>query len=339
MRSMDEQADTSVAQTAIPRWRGFNLLEMFTTRSTGQFREDDFRWMSDWGFYFVRLPMCYTLWTAGDDVYQIHEPMLEKVDLAVEYGQRYGVHVDLNFHRAPGYSVNREREEPFNLWKDEEALDAFCFHWQLFAERYAGISSDQLSFNLVNEPTNPSDRMSREDHERVIRAAVDVIRKVDPERLIVVDGLAWGRTVVPELADLNVVQSTRAYDPMSVTHYEANWVREDNWPEPAWPGEYRGERWDRRALEERYRPWIELARQGTGVHCGEGGAYNRTPHDVVLRWLRDVLEILTQAGIGYALWNLRGPFGILDSHRTDVAYEDWYGHALDRALLELLQAF
>jgi endoglucanase len=336
---MNEAQNTATAQTTIPRWRGFNLLEMFTTRSTGAFREDDFRWMSDWGFDFVRLPTCYTLWTAGDDVYQVHEPMLEKVDLALKYGQRYGIHVDLNFHRAPGYSVNREREEPFNLWKEQEALDAFCFHWQLFAERYKGVPSEQLSFNLVNEPTNPNDRMSREDHERVMRAAVGAIREIDPQRLIFVDGLAWGRTVVPELADLGVVQSTRAYDPMSVTHYQAEWVREDNWPDPAWPGEYRGVEWDRQALEARYAPWIELAQQGIGVHCGEGGAYNHTPHDVVLRWLRDVLEILAGAGIGFALWNLRGSFGILDSGRTDVAYEDWHGHKLDRALLELLQAF
>jgi endoglucanase len=52
-----------------------------------------------------------------------------------------------------------------------------------------------------------------------------------------------------------------------------------------------------------------------------------------------VLEILTGANIGYALWNLRGAFGILDSGREDVAYEDWHGHKLDRKLLSLLQEF
>jgi endoglucanase len=48
---------------------------------------------------------------------------------------------------------------------------------------------------------------------------------------------------------------------------------------------------------------------------------------------------LTAANIGYALWNLRGSFGILDSDRADVAYEDWRGHRLDRALLDLLNEF
>jgi hypothetical protein len=43
--------------------------------------------------------------------------------------------------------------------------------------------------------------------------------------------------------------------------------------------------------------------------------------------------------IGLALWNFRGSMGILDSEREDVAYEDWYGHKLDRELLELLQRY
>jgi len=53
----------------------------------------------------------------------------------------------------------------------------------------------------------------------------------------------------------------------------------------------------------------------------------------------DVLDILTGHGIGYAVWNFRGPLGIMDSNREDVAYEDRYGHKLDRKLLSLLQEF
>ena len=68
------------AQTAIPRWRGFNLLEMFTMRSTGDFVEDDFKWMRDWGFDFVRFPACYRLWIENGDDYQIKESMLTRLD-------------------------------------------------------------------------------------------------------------------------------------------------------------------------------------------------------------------------------------------------------------------
>jgi endoglucanase len=329
------------AQTALPRWRGFNLLEMFTSKSDGRFREDDFAWIAEWGFDFVRLPMCYLLWVEDDDPLRIHEPGLERIDRAVELGRKHGLHVSLNFHRAPGYSVNPERQEPFNLWKDEAALDAFRSHWELFARRYRGVPSERLSFNLVNEPASAAEAtMTRADHERVVRATTAAIRAIDADRLVIADGLSWGNDPCPELADLGIAQSCRAYLPMGVSHYQASWVGGEGWPLPTWPGARHGsEAWDRARLEAHYAPWAELARQSVGVHCGEGGAFNRTPHAVVLTWLREVLEILTAHGIGYALWNFRGSFGVLGSGRSDVAYEDWHGHQLDRELLELLREF
>jgi len=325
----------------LPRWRGFNLLEMFRPDSPGRFVEDDFRWMADWGFDFVRLPMDYRWWTDKDDVFSLKEQGLAEIDRAVDLGRKYGIHVCLNFHRAPGYCVNEhlQEPEPFSLWKDDLAMEAFCFHWKSFAERYRGVPSDRLSFNLVNEPQEPSpERMTRADHERVMRAAAAAIREADGDRLIIIDGVSWGNKPCPELADLGVAQSCRAYLPMSISHYRAPWIGRESWDEPSWPAEDApGERWDRAALQRHYAKWAELARQGVGVHCGEGGAFRFTPHHVVLRWLRDVLEVLKEYGIGLALWNFRGAFGVLDSQRDDVAYEPWHGHKLDRQLLELLQ--
>ena len=54
----------------------------------------------------------------------------------------------------------------------------------------------------------------------------------------------------------------------------------------------------------------------------------RTPHDVFIAWFTDVTDILFSNNIGIALWYFIGDFGILDSNRSDVAYEDWYGHKL-----------
>ena len=127
---------------------------------------------------------------------------------------------------------------------------------------------------------------------------------------------------------------------MGISHYKASWVNGQDWPLPQWPDAWHyGDYWGRTELEQAYEPWMDLVSQGVGVHCGEAGAYNRTPHHVVMAWFRDVLEILTPHNIGYALWNFRGSFGILDSGRADVQYEDWYGHKLDRLYLDLLQEF
>ena len=86
-------------------------------------------------------------------------------------------------------------------------------------------------------------------------------------------------------------------------------------------------------------PWKALEAQGVGVIVGEWGCYNKTPHEVALRWMRDSLENWKEAGWGWAVWNFRGEFGILDSGRTDVQYETWKGHNLDREMLKLLQAY
>ena len=326
-------------QTVLPKWKGFNLLDMFTVRSMGEFQENDFKWIRDWGFDFVRLATCYTLWINNDDVYDINEEGLKRIDRAVELGDKYNIHVNLSFHRGPGFSVNPERKEPFNLWKDQAALDAFCFHWELMTNRYKGISSDKLSFNMINEPKTPDGDMSVEDHKRVMAECVNKIRAIDKDRLCILDGLGWGTIPCPELIELGAAQSCRAYNPSGVSHYKASWVGGENWPEPSWPDTFWGERWDKDRLYQYYKPWAELATQGIGVHCGEGGAHCHTPHHVVLAWLKDVLDILDEFNIGLALWNFRGSFGILDSGRDDVDYEDWHGHKLDRKLLELLMKY
>ena len=137
----------------LPRWRGFNLLEMYAVGSAAAFVEEDFRWIAEWGFDFVRLPLSYTHWIKDGDPLNIdfEGEGLARLDRAVEMAGRHGLHVSLNLHRAPGYCVNTERAEPFNLWRDPAALQAFCAHWQTLARRYAGIGAG-LSFDLLNEP-------------------------------------------------------------------------------------------------------------------------------------------------------------------------------------------
>jgi len=318
----------------VPRWRGFNLLEKFMVNANKPFLETDFAWMAEWGFDFVRLPMDYRCWTDKDDPRRLDEKVLQEIDQAVAFGRKHKVHVCLCLHRAPGYTVAQPPEK-LDLWKDEEAQALFDFQWGMFAKRYQGIPPAEVSFNLVNEPA----KISGDVYAKVARRAVAAIRKEDPERLILSDGTEWGRVPVAEIADLGVAQSTRGYDPFQLTHYKASWAGGGNWAEPTWPLKEGDKAWDRERLRaERIAPWKAIEAKGVGVHVGEWGAYNRTPHAVVLAWARDCLALWKEAGWGWALWNLRGSFGILDSDRKDVSYEDFRGHKLDRAFLDLLRA-
>jgi endoglucanase len=346
---------TSAAQTAIPRWRGFNLLDFFQAFTRDDRRpavsEDECRWIRDWGFNFIRIPMDYWLWIKSDwrntrklepeEVMNIDESALDGIDRVVELGRKFGLHVSLNLHRAPGYCINDPEREPFLLWRDSRAEDAFVRHWTMFARRYKGVSEFDLSFNLLNEAPKPrAGYMDRKDYVRPMRMAIDAISEISPRRLIIVDGLDVGNSVVDELVDTGAAQSVHSYWPAQISHYRASWVdKDEKFPLPTWPilREDGAPKTGRVELEARYAPWADLARKGVGVHCGECGCHNRTPHDVFLAWFGDVMEILEGYGIGYALWNFRGSFGVLDSGRADVAYEDWHGHKLDRRLLTLLQ--
>ncbi len=234
----------------------------------------------------------------------------------------------------------------------------------MWAKRYQNLGRDQISFDLVNEPSMREDMNDQHSqrssvpgllYRKLALAASQAIREVNPDRIIVADGNDVGKSVIPEITDLAIGQSCRGYYPGIISHYKAPWAHKDpdSLPEPQWPGTItftsqdpetgltvtRDQVLERAMLEDFYAPWIALKNQGVGVHCGECGCWNKTPHPVFLAWFEDVLDILTTQGIGYGIWEFSGSFGVMDSGREDVAYEDWYGHKLDRKMLNLLMKY
>jgi endoglucanase len=335
----------------IPRYRGFNIQ---WERKAGDntkpaFQESDFAMMQEWGFNFARLPLSYWIWGKPTDWTYINDEPLGEIDRALDLGKEYAVHVNLNFHRIPGYCINGRDLEPVDLFtghKDEaaRALKAACFHWAHFARRYKSVPSSQLSFDLINEPPKMRsyEGYFEERYADVVRALVGAIRAEDPHRLIFADGINIGQNPVLDLANLNLVQSTRGYQPKAISHHGATWVPLDEYETmktPVWPlTDDKGLLWDRAKLKQEYvDKWKPLTDLGVQVHVGEWGCYNQTPHEVALAWMSDCLAVWREAGWGNALWNLRGNFGVLDSGRRDVNYEDSKGHKVDRKMLELLR--
>jgi aryl-phospho-beta-D-glucosidase BglC (GH1 family) len=473
---------------ALPYWRGFNLLNKFSKDwSNKPFQERDFARIAALGFNFVRLPMDYRVWIVDGDLRRFDEKVLVEIDQAVAWGEKYNIHVQLNFHRAPGYCVNSPREA-LNLWTDAKAQEAFIEHWEVFARRYRGIPGKNLSFNLLNEPAGVEARV----YAGLMKRTVEAIHRIDPERLVVVDGLDYARQPVWELVGVKAAQSFHNYEPFRLTHYQAEWVDSSGWAEPRWPlplipdklygnmkrelqspmvfeggfpvetelslrvqvvsnyarlvvkadgrriynkmlrsgpgpGVWKKtvyqEEWgiyqnifdrdytvtippgtkrvevmvtsgdwlsfsqvtiapkgrekilipatvsdwglppaafqigpdgsfritgaggsdhvklDKEWLRKTIEPWLALKRQGVGVMVGEWGVYNKTPHDVSLRWMEDLLSLLAEAGLGWALWNFEGTFGVINSNRGDVQYVPFDGDRLDGAMLELLQKY
>ena len=329
------------------KYKGFNLTQKTGGRGPRRkFEEEDFEIITDLGFNFARIPMSYWNWAKPDNWFKIDDDVLKDIDEVIEFGKQYNIHINLNLHRVPGYCINGRDKEPMDLFDDtkenmQKALDATVYHWKYIAERYKGISNKYVTFDLINEPPGNTNIVR---YAEIVRALVKGIREIDSDRLIVVDGKDIGRYPLMGIEDLNVVQSTRGYDPMSLSHYTATWVPENEFEtfnKPTWPlrGDD-GKFWNKETLKAKLiDSWQPLINKGVQVHVGEWGCYNKTPHNVCLSWMEDVLSLWKEANWGQSMWNLKGDFGILNSGRLDVKYENYKGHKLDRKMLELLKKY
>jgi len=104
-------------QNKLPQWKGFNVLDFFSPNpepSAHPTTEEHFKWMRDWGFDFIRVPIAYPYYLnidrskdiQPDDVYKINTEATDRIDALVEMAHKYNMHVSLNLHRAPGYCIN-----------------------------------------------------------------------------------------------------------------------------------------------------------------------------------------------------------------------------------------
>ena len=234
---------------------------------------------------------------------KLKEPVLKEIDQAVELGRKYGVHVQINFHRAPGFTV-ASPPEPKSLWTDAEIQEVCAHHWASFAARYQGMPNNLVSFNPLNEP---DDKVKPEDHRTVIERIAEAIRAKDPQRLIVCDGRGWATAPPTELIGLDVAAALHDYNPMPLTHYKASWVNwDESWPEPVWPLKKNDGKYVVRATiaRELINPWKEFEAKGVGVMVGEFGVFNQTPHRFALSWMNDTLAEFKTSRLGLGLVEL-----------------------------------
>ena len=327
-------ACTAVAAGASAPRRGFNLVDMLSVDwcRDGRFKEEDFEIIAGWGFDFARLPIDCRFIAQGCDS---RRTGFGRIDEAVAFGRKHKVHVQLCLHRIPGYTSGVPAETR-DIFSDAGALAEACALWREIAARYKDVPRDDLSFNLMNEPPY----IDEAKYAKVALALLGAIREADARRLVVADGLGYGRIAPNTLREANLGYSWHCYDPFFVTHYMTPWNKSESVAEtPRWPVDARSPlKW---LFEETFatKGWDKAIEAGVPVHVGEFGVWRKTSHDVTLSLMEDQLKFWKERKIGWALWNLRGDFGVLDSNRPDVEYEDFRGHKLDRKMLELLQRY
>jgi hypothetical protein len=84
---------------------------------------------------------------------------------------------------------------------------------------------------------------------------------------------------------------------------------------------------------------LEEAKTGNiPVMIQEFGVYNKTPHSVTIDYLKDVVSVFNNYKLGYAMWNMIGTMGIINSERADCIYESYRGKSIDRQMTSIIQS-
>lgn len=291
---------------------------------------EDFLRIRDFGFDHVRLPLDEEqLWTESGTKETEAWDLLER---ALDWASEAGLGAVCDMHILRGHHFNQE-DVPA-LYTDAAVADIFCSQWTTLALALGRRSPDLVALEVLNEAVarDPA------DWNRVSSQAFAAIRAAAPGHTIVL-GSNWYCMceTFPELSipdDPNQILTFHFYNPMFVTHHQASWT-----PGGAWKGpvNYPGKPWPdgipdtvehslavrmfdanvaagpETMLAEIAPPLARAKETGLGLYCGEFGVIRLAPVEIRRAWLRDAVRTFESNGIGWAMWDWKGVFGVVDA--------------------------
>ena len=219
---------------------------------------------------------------------------------------------------------------------------------------FAGRNPDRFFFELINEPKVQDRYRWIGIQDQVVRA----IRQIDQQHTILASGANWDGLEdlldTEALPDPNIIYTFHFYDPYPFTHQGATWAESDfpyykNIPYPATPeliaqrlksisGDkaryrlylYGAGGWNRTGISQRLAFAADWGRERhVPVLCNEFGAYrDTTPADSRARYLEDVRTGLEKQGIGWAMWDWSGNFGLVTRKDGEIVPDSAIARAL-----------
>ena len=337
--AQDRAADS---QTAFARAqhlkRGINASQWFaqSPRDYSAARTDrytdaaDIALIAKLGFDNVRLSVDAApleQYPRGED--GLNAEFLSRLDKAVDTMLADGLAVQIDLHPEGGYKQQ--------LRTSNDAVDRLVMLWRRLAGHYAARDPERVFFEIMNEPEVNDPYRWAGIQARLATA----IREVAPKNTIIATGPNYSDiqdllTQHP-LSDGNVIYNFHFYDPHTFTHQGAGWGT--SWwsythgiPYPADESsmaetvkevpdaadrfaleEYWLDRWDGHRIRLTIDEAAAWGRQNNvPLICNEFGAFREhTDAQSRMHWIRDVRTALEADGIGWAMWDYRGNFGVV----------------------------
>lgn len=348
--AQDRAAEVQVAFSRAQHLKhGINASEWFaqspgnySAARTNRYTDaNDIALMARLGFDHVRLsidPVPLEQYPHGAD--GLNDEFLGRLDRAVDTMLADGLAVIIDIHPQDDYKQE--------MRTSNDQVDRLTMLWRRLAEHYATRDPNRIFFEILNEP-EVNDRYRWAGIQERLAAA---IREAAPQNTIIAAGANYSDIVdllaLHPLADGNVIYNFHFYDPHEFTHQGASWglawwsythgipypPTESSMQEllkevPAGPDRFDLENyWLDHWNGQRIRMLIdEAAAWGQANHvpliCDEFGVY-RNEADPVSRatWIHDVRTALEADGIGWAMWDYRGSFGVVRKQDGQPAQVD-----------------
>jgi hypothetical protein len=318
--------------------RGINLSNWYAQTDDGKYTPAklasymtpaDFQLIHDLGFDHVRLSINPEPLLADKQAGSLDSEAMARLDGAVQRIVSLGLVVVLDIHPEEGWS--RESTQT------DDGTVRFLNFWKSFAHHFAGTDPEKVYFEVLNEPMRMDIYRWAGEQAR----AIGVIRSQAPRHTIIATGATWGAidslVATEPVRDDDVIYTFHDYTPMEFTHQGAGFVMKElatlrGVPYPsspeniapllgaqtdeqvrkdlAWYGE---QRWDIAMMEKQIGAAVEWAKERhVPLYCGEFGVFRLyAPPADRARWIGDMRQTLETDGVGWAMWDYKGWFGMV----------------------------
>jgi endoglucanase len=290
---------------------------------------EDIALIQSMGFDHVRLSVNPQPMMVSRKPEEIPTEYLGYLDAAVKMILDRGLAVVIDLHPDGEFKAR--------LAKDDSFVQEFADFWRALARHYSSWDTERVFFEILNEP-EMSDRYRWYGVQAKLAAA---IREGAPQHTMIAAGARWSDdddlVFIEPLRDANVIYNFHFYEPHIFTHQGATWgtyfwhwvkgLRYPSSPESAAKVaagvpdavdrlaviRYGEDHWDGARIDADITQVAEWARQReVPVVCNEFGVYRDyvEPEDREA-WIHDVRTALERHGVGWAMWDYSGSFGVV----------------------------
>ncbi len=284
------------------------------------------------GFDHIRVPVAWHFHLKqGANGLEIDPALLADLEPVLRRALDKKMHVLLDWHHFHDLTDNPEASKK-----------RFVASWEVIARHFKSWPPG-LFLELLNEPR---DALTTEVANPIHADTITAIRKIDPQRIILVSPGSWGdireleKLRLPD-GDDRIIVTVHCYEPFYFTHQAAGWVQLKPLRGLVYPGppqvpfvvpDSLKENSGLRSFVEGYntlptewnpcspktiRELLDLARDwsahfGRPVHLGEFGSHDIGDLPSRTRYAKDVRSLAEARGIPWTWWEWKAGFGYWD---------------------------